>query len=334
MVIANIIERAHSQSIEHIKFLRTRVNDVLRPYCEKENFPYISRIKSLESISDKVETGRYKSWNDLDDLFAATIIIPNLNKESEVIKFLKINFDMTNIKKRGSTLKSPETFSFNSTRFIGKLKQTYAIDPQLLKLNFEVQIKTAFEYAWAIATHSFTYKTNKIEWNKLRLSAQLMASVEQLDMLINGSEDVCKHITKHKWAQIEYKTKILNFFTDLVKKKMIPEESIPSNLNRFSDNILNLLGYDYNNPKYNSKPIDEMLSKIEEKINSCNNESIFPRSISLFQFILGVTLTNEIFNANSDKYTLLITDDLEKIFPEIKKISKKFKRFNNSDKNI
>lgn len=121
----------------------------------------------MESLTEKIESGRFSRWFDLADLFALAIIIPNLKYEDKVIKFLRRNFELVELRHRNRTWKNPKIFSLDSTRFIGKMKETSLSEPNenILNIQFEAQIRSAFEHAWVVTTHDIAYNSLTIDWN-------------------------------------------------------------------------------------------------------------------------------------------------------------------------
>src|SRR5438034_374725 len=96
--------------------LQQRVRQTLSVFCEEKSFALVSRVKSLESLSEKIESGRYASWSEIDDLVAFAIVIPTLLEQETAIQFLEETFQQVALKRRGSTLKPPDVFRFDSTR--------------------------------------------------------------------------------------------------------------------------------------------------------------------------------------------------------------------------
>ncbi len=325
MIIAKEVKLKYDYLQPYIRKLGELVNQTLFHYCQENHFAYTSKHKTLESVSEKIETGRFESWDSLDDLFAATIIIPNLAMEEEVINYLSSVFEKVILKKKGSDKKDPEVFRFNSTRFIARYKPLKGLEENIVsKMKFEVQIRSAFEHAWSVATHSLAYKTDEVDWRILRLSAQLKSSVEQLDMLISGYSDIYKHITRHEWPMITRKTQLSGFIKEKIETGKIPKEVVPNDLSRFCDNIINLIISCRKRYKLvNSDLLSEILDKIDAELDSYN-ESTFPRSISLFQLILGVIIRHTNFFPDTDRYTAFVTPELIMLYPEVKKIKKCF----------
>lgn len=323
MIIAKEIQLKYQDIIDNLKQMKKIVDTTLLTYCNKKEFAYCSRIKSIGSLAEKIESGRFLKWEDIDDLFAATIIIPNLNFEKNVIEFLEKAFIVKEIKKRNSTLKAPDVFRFDSTRIILNLNPSSTNSNNIISNQiFEVQIKSAFEYAWSIATHQLSYKTNTIDWKLLRLSAQIKAIVEQLDTIIVNAKKINKFIVESKWPEIEMEKDILKFFKDLIERKAIPDILIPRNLNRFCQNLLNIIK---SNPEFkekqNFKPIKKYFEAIKSEIESFSDD-FFPKSISLFQFCIGCFAKNNLIYES--KCSLLITEELMLLYPDVRKFNKKF----------
>lgn len=296
MIIPKDIAHKFNLLCPHFKKVKEIVDQTLINYTSINHFAYTSRIKELDSLAEKIESGRYKNWDSIDDFIGAVIIVPNINYEPEILKFLEFSFKKVQLKKRGSTLKSPDVFRFDSTRFIGKLTPVNSIEI-INTINFEIQIRSAFEHAWSVTTHNLTYKCPSIDWKKLRLSAQLKSSVEQLDMIVLGAYDIKNKIQGHLWPETEAKTIICNFFENLFINKIIPEELKPKDMSRFSENIYSIIKNTINNNtrgKWKAE-LKTIFEKIEDNLNNFTKMS-FPMSLSLYQLCYGIFLKEEIIS--------------------------------------
>lgn len=321
MIISPAIQQEYDRIHPYLKVLHLNVRSVVFKYCSENGFAFTDRIKTLSSLSEKIETGRFLNWSELDDFYAASIIIPNLKIEKDVIQFLQDTFTQVALKKRGNTMKSPDVFRFESTRFIGKYKQN-GEKTQLSNINFEIQIKTAFEHAWSVSTHSLVYKTNDIDWKLMRLASQLKSSVEQLDMIVSGAKQMNSHITEHTWPEINIKKYILDKTNEFLKNKNVPEELIPKDSSRFSENL-----YSFFTPlvKGSRTPyvlLDPFFKNANDFADQLGKDK-FPRSISLIQYFIGIAHENK-YNFQNGKYIPLITPEMETIFPNIKSLKKRF----------
>lgn len=299
--------------------VKEAVDKTLINYCSKNLFAYSSRMKELDSLAEKIESGRYEDWSSIDDFVGAVIIVPNVNYETQIIKFLETSFKKVVIKKRGSTLKNHDVFRFDATRFIGKLR-IIEKEEIINTINFEVQIRSAFEHAWSVATHDLAYKSKTIDWKILRLAAQLKSSVEQLDMLTLGANEIKNSIQEHKWPETDMKINICQYFESLFSEKIIPVELRPKDMSRFSENLFSVLRNRFNqvNHKKWKKELTLILNAIK---TNCVlfSQSDFPMSLSLYQLCFGILIKEEFISQNElISIPFHKSDMFEIIFPESK----------------
>lgn len=309
----------------YLKNVGGRVKDVVSAYCEEKGHAFASRYKAVESLAEKIETGRFAKWSDLNDLFACTIVIPTLQYEEEALHYLESRFDSVDIKLRGTAQKDPSVFHFDSTRFTGRLKQLEEGENyNTTDILFEVQIRSAFEHAWAVTTHALTYKGAEVDWRKIRLAAQLKASVEQLDNLILGFEESAKYISEQNWPEIQAKKAIESFFAEQFANHLIPTECRPTNWTRFCENVYAILRSasrtDIREP---SKIVEAALVELREEIENLGL-SKFPRSVSLLQFVLGALTKAEIVSAPLHQYVPVVTSQLSAIYPKVEQYEDTF----------
>lgn len=305
----------------HFEKVQEIVDQTLINYSSRNHFAYSSRIKELDSLAEKIESGRYNDWNSIDDFIGSVIIIPSINYEPQILKFLETSFEKVQIKKRGSTLKSSDVFRFDATRFIGKLRPIDSVEI-VNTINFEVQIRTAFEHAWSVTTHDLAYKSKSIDWKILRLAAQLKSSVEQLDMIALGANDIKSSIQEHKWPETEIKKKICITFEKLLDDKLIPDEIKPKDMSRFSENIFTLLKTNFNSINQNkwNNELTKILNVLEKQLEIFSSGN-FPMSLSLYQLCFGILLKESFIHEDTlSKIPFHKSDLFETIFPESKDV--------------
>jgi hypothetical protein len=148
MIVPNTISNLYQESASQVTHLGESVDQTLRLYCERQGFLFESRIKTLESVAEKIESGRCHAWHDIDDLYACTIVIPLASQEEGVLEFLRGQFDEVGVKSRKTGKRDPEAFRFDSTRFVGKLRAPSwgdATEQAACRIPFEIQVKTAFD---------------------------------------------------------------------------------------------------------------------------------------------------------------------------------------------
>lgn len=326
MIVPRIVFEQYEQSLKLVENAGLRVKDTLVAFCEQQGYLFEGRVKSLESVAEKVESGRYRSWFDIDDLYAASIIIPLPSDEPSVLGFLNDTFTRVRLTKRGQVKKPPDTFRFDSSRFIGRLRAPDGFDAgpeaSIYKVQFEIQVKTVFEYAWSKTTHALAYKSQDVSWERLRLAAQLKASVELLDALVLRFDTAVQFVEKGSSFDLQDKKKIYLFFSEKAKAGSIPSEVCPKDWSRFVDNVYRICQFLEGVPptgRGNARltQIDKALQIILQELSSLNPLT-FPRSISLFQFVLGTLIQSEEWKVipESPGYFLPVTTELMTIFPK------------------
>ena len=322
MIYPSILDRKYNQYQPFVREVAKKVKETLLNFCDLKGYAFTSRIKTTESLAEKIETGRFKKWSDLDDLFACTIIIPTLSHEKEVIKFCKATFKIIRTTKKGQNKKSPDTFRFDSTRIYAQLKNNNAIvqssELSIYHIKFEIQVKSAFEHAWSVSTHDLVYKNSEIDWRKLRLAAQIKATVEQLDMLILAFEQTSEFIEDNSYPEIKIKQYLASEMNKLFQNNKIPDELQPKDMSRFCDNLYRLLIN-----AVEEKQIKKVVKQVTQKIQSTKTNQI-PRSISLFQYFISLLLSEGIIDASINRYYWHVTQEVVSLYPNLKNINSTF----------
>lgn len=304
--------------------LQTRVREVLVPYCEKRSFALLSRIKTLESVCEKIETGRFAGWSAIDDLVAFAIVIPTLIDEEGVVNWLMERFETIDIKRRGSTMKSPDVFRFDSTRFVARLPASpeRASPRPMDKISFEVQVRTAFDHAWVVTTHALTYKTPVVDWKQQRLAAELKATAEKMDLLILAFHEASVKIQESPWPTIQAKKKIHNFFLSAIEAKQVPPELIPNDWSRFTDNVYEL-GRRWDKKLKPDEVATTVISAIESELSNLGPTRV-PMSMSLCQLSFASLLKHGAPRSPTAGHWPLITSQMESLYPSAKDVQPRF----------
>lgn len=327
MIVPPSIQHKHDLVRPYVEQVATRVRDMVTALCESGGYAYLGRTKDAESLAEKIETGRFKSWSDLDDLFACSIVVPTLGDEAVVVEQLQALFLEVECKRRGTSQKDPSVFRFDATRFIGKLRPESIPNaaPDLLAICFEVQVRSAFEHAWSVTTHALAYKSAQVDWRHLRLAAQLKATVEQLDQAVLGFEQTASFIAEQAWPAVQARQRIWEFFSGLVQEGYLPTEVIPRSWGRFSENLFSLIAS--STDKRGSRPIEHVeraLEMIGAEVRATTSQT-FPRSVSLLQFCTGALARRGLFEAAPHRFVPLITTELLSLFPETKELGVGFR---------
>jgi ppGpp synthetase/RelA/SpoT-type nucleotidyltranferase len=313
MIYPSVLERQYQQYLPFVQQISEKVKATMQNFCDShQGFAFTSRIKKVDSLAEKIETGRFQKWSELNDLFACTVIIPTLLQEGEVIDFCRNTFDITKTVERGQNKKAPDIFRFDSTRIYARLKRLdTSLDTflSIFDIIFEIQIKSAFEHAWAVSTHDLVYKSDKLDWKRLRLAAQIKSTVEQLDTLILAFEQASSIIQESKYPEIDKKCSLAVATNQLFEQKKIPEELKPKDMTRFCDNLYNIL-----TRAKKEENIQEVIKCLKKVIHSTSTKKI-PRSISLLQYFFAILVDKQVISLPIEEHHFHITEELITLYP-------------------
>lgn len=314
------IRRRFSNVQPTLEILERMASEAIFRFCGQNGFAYTGRTKTLESLAEKIETGRYSKWSELDDLWGCAIIVPTLDRERDVLAFLRGTFVEVALRERGSTKKDPSVFRFDATRFICRLRDVTGLraDDLLYRVNFEVQVRSAFEHAWVVTTYSLAYKSRSVDWKLQRLAAQLKAAVEQLDMLVATYESSSESIVAHEWPELTAHRLIAERFAAWAAAGHFPSELQPKDWSRFATNLFGLIRSCSRHSRGDPRtPIGEGLLILEREVASLSS-GMMPRSISLLQFAFGVLAKCEFLAPPLKDYCPLVTDELLSLYPAVR----------------
>ena len=67
MIYPPILDRQYQQYRPLVDIVATRVKSTMLNFCDDKGYALTSRIKTIESLAEKIETGRFKKWSELND---------------------------------------------------------------------------------------------------------------------------------------------------------------------------------------------------------------------------------------------------------------------------
>lgn len=305
-----------------LRVVESRVSQALLSYAREHLLPFVARMKTIESAAEKIETGRYHSFTEIDDLVASMLVVPSLRDEEHAIEYCKQVFSISDIKRRASARKAPDSFKFDATRLYGFLVRPQGAEVTdqvtIYDIKFEIQIRTAFEHAWIVSTHPLTYKTDNIDWRRFRLASQLKASAEQLDLAVLQFEQLASGISEAPWPAIQQRREVVQLIEKLIQKKVIPTESGPQDMSRFADNLMDLL-----RASKSRANLGIALNVLEEGFCAFTIET-FPRSASLLQISMGLLCTRGVLSGPLQEYSCHVTEELIQLYPAVGALSPVF----------
>lgn len=240
MKIVQSIQELYNSKLEYFIILKSRVDKQVG-LIKNDRWHYESRIKQIESFAMKVEMGRFDKTEIFEDLFAATIVVKNMNEISYAEELLTEYFSIRFKKPKSINFTHKDSFSFpfDDLRLYASLKdfQTGELSPNIYELVFEIQIKTFLQHAWSIATHDLIYKSEKINWAKERIAYQVKAALEHAEVTISGVEELCKI---SELAKENKNVQKVNNLISMILEYWKPED-LPSDRRRLAQNIIGFI---------------------------------------------------------------------------------------------
>lgn len=299
MKISNNVRQLYSEKSDQIVLLKKQVDPIIQDICRKNNWDYQTRIKAEISFALKLETGR----NAEEDFLGYRIVI-NKTAEIELVKksLTEKYFQIIECRPKDSKVakNDPYDFRFNEVRLYIKLLPVEGTEPKPFIDNiFEVQINTLFSYVWTKATHDLIYKSDNVSWGKSRIAYQIKALLEQAQYAIDTIDNTdASYFPKH--SRFEQQQKVI----ELLNEKW-SSDNLPSDLNRLSQNIQNLI-------KKLDSNIDELKEVIEEAVEKNSGSPLL--NISPYQFIIKAYLNTKpqkFENLKDDNFKIVLTEGLE-----------------------
>lgn len=146
--------------------LTKEVEIILREALNENNIIFHSiesRVKTIKSFKEKAERRKYdnpiEDITDLTGIRIITLFEKEIHQISDIIKNLfKIDYQKSEDK---SDLLDADKMGYKSIHYIASLKEANIKD-QLMKsfkgMNFEIQIRSILQHAWAEIEHDRNYK--------------------------------------------------------------------------------------------------------------------------------------------------------------------------------
>lgn len=320
MGVPALVQEVYEANRSGLEALAATVSDTLRRWSDDRKYLFTGRLKTIESVAEKLESGRYERWSEVDDLYACTIVVPTASHEPGVLDFLRHAFIEREVRHRNTTSKAPEVFRFDTTRFIGTLRQQPGLErPSGVEdIRFEVQVPTAFDYAWLVATHDLVYKAKVIDWRRIRLAAQLKAAVEQIDAIIEDFESRAGAVPVSEHDETAVRAEVVTMCQAMLADGRIPAQLEPASWSRLADNVFDFVR-SYSGRYTAPAGVRVLLDAFEKRVNDAANPP--PMSGSLFQLFLGVAVT--VPKASLKKFIVVDSEELAQ-FHGIDKVPKKF----------
>jgi ppGpp synthetase/RelA/SpoT-type nucleotidyltranferase len=272
----------------------------------------------MDSLRDKLETGRYADLESIDDAIAFAVVIDTIGQENDVRKFLERSFRVMSVRS-GTTLQDERTFDFDCTRVYCRLEDNLGLGTGIDQITVEIQIRTILQHAWSKITHPQVYKADMFDARAGRLAAELMAQLESIDRCFSRFRASSRSVKVVNRRDMVDGSSVTAMIDQLVRDGVIPAEMRPSNGRRLGENIYSAIRRDMRHQ------FAKHLGTIKEFMEAQRGK--FPRSVSLFQLaIVALHDTKALDHGNANKpRRYYVTDELISLFPSAATIPNRVK---------
>jgi ppGpp synthetase/RelA/SpoT-type nucleotidyltranferase len=201
--------------------------------CSPNGWLFDDRVKSEESVLAKLLFGPVKSLGVMEDLYAATVVVPTPREVPDAIEKIKEAFPESVEKRRRKG--DASTFRYDDVHLIASLGSSGpGLSEGLRRRRFEIQVHTGLQFAWWRATHDVIYKGSDRSWRLARLASQIRASLELLDATLSDLRGAASLLTAVEEDDDADFKKALDWL------ERWPEDRRPANQRRFSEAVIEL----------------------------------------------------------------------------------------------
>jgi ppGpp synthetase/RelA/SpoT-type nucleotidyltranferase len=188
--------------------------------------PPASRIKPVESVLLKIERdGPERPFEEIEDLFAATIVVPNSTLIPKVEEEVGRLFEI--VDRVPPKTKKPSEFVYDDRHLILKLQQEPGREARdLASIRFELQIKTEMQAAASAVSREFSYKTKWLSWTRARMESSIRALVEMLDGILASLAESSdsEEPAEEEYAVFANRNKIVQILEEILVSEQLPDD--------------------------------------------------------------------------------------------------------------
>lgn len=146
--------------------------------------PIEGRIKTLESVKEKMERKKTSNIDTIEDIIGIRIILLFKEDAEKVHQILSNKFELIQFEDTRNQLEE-DRFGYGSNHYIIKMPKEWENVPSyngLSGMKVEVQVRTLSQHIWAAASHKLQYKREASVPPPLRRSIfRLSAVLEMVD---------------------------------------------------------------------------------------------------------------------------------------------------------
>ncbi|MFA6499990.1 MAG: RelA/SpoT domain-containing protein [Desulfurivibrionaceae bacterium] len=215
-MIPTQLSSAYTTVAHNLRSLKERVDSILKAFAEEQDGQYSSRVKTIDSVFDKAVLGNYRQLDEIEDLFAATVILPTAPIGEGLNDFTQsLSGHFTVLEVRSNRTRRPSEFIYDDLHYVLRLKDSaLLLNKSLLVFSFELQVKSYLQHGWAKATHNTIYKAHNESWRASRVAAQTKAAVEMIEAALATGESLLPNEAEQRYTPIDDRVAILGLLLE------------------------------------------------------------------------------------------------------------------------
>lgn len=193
------------------KALSNKVSEIIEDVLDHEKIEYYTitnRAKEIDSFRKKAENEKYNDQKEIKDLAGIRVITYVESEALKVANIIKNLFDINNEESIDkSKILGVDKFGYRSIHYIAKFSSERSKLPEFKKFSdfeFEIQIRTILQHAWAEIEHDRNYKYRGILPDNIKRRFAILAGV--LELTDREFDQISTNINVYK-SDIANKTK-------------------------------------------------------------------------------------------------------------------------------
>ncbi len=294
MKVPKSVRQIYEECRPRAEMLQRRVDEVFQAR-KRATWHYQSRVKGIESFALKLESGRVENPEQMDDLFACTLVVENFGSivDAEELACHLFPLDRRRPDAAAVTYSRPDAFPFDDLRLYLRYVDADGARPtqEIKGAVFELQIKTFLQHAWSIATHDLVYKGEAKNWSLERIAYQVRAMLEHAEVSIAESERLAGSASLRKRDR---RTDQVNEAISTILNQW-PTDLLPADRKRLAENVVEL-----------TKALNLPLARVREVIEQ---ETASGRGVRLLDVSPFAALVQALANLETDRVFELLAKE-------------------------
>ena len=282
------------------EFLRWQIDSMCKENKIELSFPIECRVKSWESIQKKLTMHENLNWKELNDIAGIRVVTVFHEDVERLEKILRDQYEVIKEEDKMSE-QSESEFGYQSLHMDimlkSELEQTAGIKPYV-GLQAEIQVRTAAQHIWAVASHELQYKTEDSTPKSLRRAVnRLSALLELVDAEFSRLKEEKKtYVEKIKNDGKEEQT--INATTlELILDKFYPKEN-KKNDEPYSEVVEQLKALKITNSEELRKIISETMDKVMQRDKKMGKGRRFFAHVGLLRNAICIKYPDVTFEFN------------------------------------